>query len=63
MPGVDYFETFSPIARIETIRSILAVVVQHQWRVYQLDVKSAFLNGNLVEDVYVEQPRGFELGD
>ena len=57
--GVDYDETFAPVARLETIRLFLAVAVAQNFLVYQMDVKSAFLNGNLEEEVYMEQPAGF----
>ena len=58
--GVDYSETFAPVARHDTIRFLLAFAAQKQWRIFQLDVKSAFLNGKLKEKIYVEQPDGFE---
>lgn len=57
--GVDYSETFAPVARMDTIRLLLAVAAQKRWTIYQLDVKSAFLNGDLSEDIYVDQPEGF----
>nr|KYP52897.1 Retrovirus-related Pol polyprotein from transposon TNT 1-94 [Cajanus cajan] len=57
--GVDYSDTFAPVARLETIRLLLAIAAQKNWKVYQLDVKSAFLNGFLQEEIYVEQPQGF----
>lgn len=47
------------MARLDTIRMILALAAQQRWKVYQLDVKSAFLNGVLQEEIYVEQPEGF----
>jgi hypothetical protein len=59
--GVDFSETFAPVARLDTIRLLLAVAAQKNWKVYQLDVKSAFLNGYLQEEIYIEQPRGFEV--
>ena len=59
--GVDFHEVFSPVARWDTIRLIIAIAAQRRWKVLQLDVKSAFLHGELKEDVYIEQPRGFEL--
>ncbi|KAL0303185.1 UNVERIFIED_CONTAM: Retrovirus-related Pol polyprotein from transposon TNT 1-94 [Sesamum radiatum] len=58
-PGIDFTETYAPVARIETIRIVLAVAAQLELQVYQLDVKSAFLNGEIEEEVYVEQPEGF----
>ncbi|TYK28116.1 Zinc finger, CCHC-type [Cucumis melo var. makuwa] len=57
--GIDFEETFSPVARFKTMRIVLALPAQQQWPVYQFDVKSAFLNGELQEEVYVEQPEGF----
>ncbi|KAJ0566009.1 putative RNA-directed DNA polymerase [Helianthus annuus] len=57
--GVDYTEVFAPVARWDTIRMFLAIAAKRRWTVYQLDVKSAFLHGELKETVYVEQPEGF----
>lgn len=57
--GIDYNEVFAPVARWDTIRTVLALAAQKGWSVYQLDVKSAFLHGDLDEDVYVEQPLGY----
>ena len=57
--GVDYEETFSSVARFETVRTLLALAAQLSWYVYQFDVKLAFLNGELEEEVYVSQPKGF----
>ncbi|KAF5794743.1 putative RNA-directed DNA polymerase [Helianthus annuus] len=61
--GIDFEETFALVARFETIRVVLAVAAQRGWSLHQLDVKSAFLNGELEEDIYVEQPEGYELKD
>jgi hypothetical protein len=58
--GVDYNEVFAPVARWDTIRTILSLAASHEWKVYQLDVKSAFLHGELTENVYVEQPLGYK---
>nr|GEV17077.1 putative ribonuclease H-like domain-containing protein [Tanacetum cinerariifolium] len=57
--GIDYDETFTPVARIEAIRLFLAYVAHKDFTVYQKDVKTAFLNGILKEEVYVAQPPGF----
>ncbi|CAJ2667746.1 unnamed protein product [Trifolium pratense] len=59
--GVDYSETFAPVSRLDTIRLVLAIAAQKGWKVFQLDVKSAFLNGDLQEEIYVEQPEGFAV--
>jgi hypothetical protein len=58
--GVDYEEVFAPVARLETVRLILALATQGKWEVHDIDVKSTFLNGDLVEEVYVHQPPGFQ---
>ena len=57
--GVDYDETFSPVAHFEIVRTFLALAAQLGWSVFQFDVKSAFLNGELKEEVFIEQPEGF----
>jgi hypothetical protein len=58
--GLDFDETYAPVARLESIRSLLAYATYHSFKLYQMDVKSAFLNGPIKEEVYVEQPLGFE---
>ena len=59
MEGIDFDETFAPIARLESIKILLAIASHLNFKLYQMDVKSAFLNGMLQEEVYVEQPKGF----
>ena len=59
MEGVDYDETFSSVARMESIRILLALACQLKFKLYQMDVKTAFLNGFLKEDIYVAQSKGF----
>lgn len=58
--GVDYDEIFAPITRLETVRLLLALAAKNQWQVHHLDVKTAFLNGEINEEVYVMQPEGYE---
>ncbi|KAJ9539187.1 hypothetical protein OSB04_031920 [Centaurea solstitialis] len=57
--GIDYDETFAPVARLEAIRLFLAFAAHMNFKVYQMDIKNAFLNGKLNEEVYVAQPPGF----
>src|SRR5580765_7272494 len=61
--GLDYDETFAPVARMEAIIMFLVYACYRDFKVYQMDVKSAFLNGDLEENVYMEQPKGFSLTD
>ena len=61
--GIDYDETFAPVARLEAIRILLAFACYMDFKLFQMDVKSAFLNGVVKEEVYVEQPPGFESFD
>ena len=58
--GIDYTETFAPGARLEAIRLLLSYAINHGIILYQMDVKSAFLNGVIEEEVFVKQPPGFE---
>jgi len=53
---VDFYETFAPVARLDTVRLLLALAAQKGCVIHQLDVKSAFLNGYLKEEIFVEQP-------
>ena len=58
--GLDFEETYAPVVRLKAIRMFLAFAAHHDFKLYQMDVKSAFLNGPIQELVYVEQPPGFE---
>jgi len=57
--GVDYDETFLPVAMLKSIRILLAIAAYYDYEIWQMDVKTTFLNGNLSEDVYMIQPKGF----
>jgi hypothetical protein len=59
--GLDFEETFAPVARLESIRFLLAYAAHHSFRLFQMDVKSTFLNGPIKEEVYVEQPPGLRM--
>jgi hypothetical protein len=61
--GIDFEETFSPVARMEAIRLILAYACSKNVKVYQMDIKSSVLNGELEQEVYIEQPEGFQLSE
>lgn len=58
--GTDYQETFAPVAKLKSVRILLSLAVQNDWPLYQLDIKNAFLNGELEEEVFMELPPGFE---
>ena len=61
--GIEFEETFTPVATMEAIRMILAYACSKYIKVYQMDIKSTFLNGELKEEVYIEQPEGFQLSE
>src|SRR3954468_4494164 len=57
--GVDYDETFSPVAMLKSVRIMLAIAAYFGYEIWQMDVKTAFLNGNIEEELYMIQPKGF----
>ncbi|XP_070045509.1 secreted RxLR effector protein 161-like [Nicotiana tomentosiformis] len=61
--GLDYFDTYSPVTRITCIRLLVALVAVYDLESHQMDVKMAFLNGDLEEEIYIEQPEGFVVPD
>jgi hypothetical protein len=58
---VDFDDAFAPVARMESVRLLLTLAAQEGWRVHHMDVKFAFLNGDLKEEVYIHQPLGFVI--
>jgi len=59
-PGIDFDETFSPVVKPATVHTVLSLALSRSWPIHQLDVKNAFLHGNLSETVYCSQPTSFE---
>jgi hypothetical protein len=59
--GIDYEETFAPVARYTSIRTIIALAAKMKWKLHQMDMKTTFLNGVIKEEVYIEQPQGLRL--
>ena len=57
--GIDYIETFSSMAKMDSIRLALAIAASKQWEVHHIDLKCAFLNGDITEDIYMQKPKGF----
>jgi hypothetical protein len=57
--SIDYEEVFAPVARLDTVRLLITLAAHHNWKIYQLELKSAFLNGILEEEIYVQQSEGF----
>ena len=57
--GVDYFDTFSPVAKMTSIRFFISLTTNYNWDLHQLDIKNVFLYGDLQEEVYMEQPPRF----
>ena len=57
--GLDYFDTYSLVTRITSIRMLIALAAVHDLKIHQMDVKTTFLNGELEDEIYIEQPEGF----
>ena len=57
--GMDYFDTFSPVAKMASVRLFISLTATYNWDLHQLDIKNVFLHGDLQEKVYIEQPLGF----
>jgi hypothetical protein len=61
--GIDYEDSFSPVAKYTSIRTIIALAAKMKWKLHQMDVKTTFLNGVIEEEMYIEQPQGFKVED
>ena len=57
--GIEYNETFAPVAKMDSIRLALAIATSKQWEVHHMDVKCAFINGDINEEIYMQKPKGF----
>jgi len=61
IPGIDFNEMFAPVTHHQTLRTLIALANQHRWHIYQMDMKSAFLNGDLENEIFMRIPQGVEL--
>ena len=63
VPGVDYFDTFAPVAHLASIQTILAIAAAENLEIHQIDIKGAYLNGELTDDekIYMKQPPGYPV--
>ena len=59
--GIDYDETFASVARYTSIKALISIAAKMGWKIHQMDVKTTFLNGIIQEEIYIEQPQGFEI--
>jgi hypothetical protein len=59
--GIDYEKTFGPIAKWANVHALLALATQNRWKIYHMDVKTTFLNGDLKKNIYMSQPKGFAV--
>ena len=57
--GIDYNDTFAPVAKMDSIRLVFSIAASKQWEAHHMDVKSAFLHGDLEEEIYMKQPNGY----
>ena len=57
--GIDYDETFSPVAMLKSIKILLSITAHYDYEIWQMDIKTVFLNGNIEEEIYWMQPEGF----
>ena len=57
---IDYEETFAPVARLTSVRSLIVIATVKQWMMFQMDIKNAFINGDLSEEVYMQSPPGYD---
>ena len=62
IPGMDYFDITSPVAKFDSLRTLLSVATQFDWEIHAMDVKGAYLNAQLEEEIYMEQPPSFSDG-
>ena len=62
MPGMDYTDTYAPVVHLETIRTLLALAISENWEIQQMDIKGAYLNGRIKEEIYMKQPNGYDDG-
>lgn len=61
IPGINFYEVYALVARLETLRLVIAIITYKGWKMDQLDMESAFLNGPREEEFYVKQPPGFKV--
>ena len=59
IPGLDYTDTYAPVTRLESVRLLLGLAAKHDWEIRQINVKTAYLYGDLDEEIYMEPPEGF----